>query len=176
MTKKNPLWVTIYTDAGFKDGRGTWGVWIRTTNERIIKNGVCHPNIKDSNLAEMYAILAGVIIVLRTYPDMNIDGILIKSDSRTAINWAKWNGQQPRNAAAAKMRARLWLMLEERDCRIRCVWVKGHQNPGRGTAAFLNNAVDLLATDARDGQKGVVDIRHRVSAPQGVEQPLPDIL
>lgn len=150
------------------------GVWIRTPHERIIKNGVCHPQITDCNLAEMYAILAGVIIVLRTYPDMDIDGILIKSDSRTAIKWAKWKGFAPAGGPAAKMRARLWLMLGERDCRIRCVWVKGHQNPGRGTAAYLNNAVDLLATDARDGQKSTVDIRHRVNAPQGAEQPPPD--
>ena len=161
MAKKQQVWATVYTDAGFKDGQGTWGVWIRTLDERIIQNGICHEKITDSNLAEMYAILAGVIIVLRSYPDRDIDGILVKSDSQVALKWAMWNGGVRNNLPAAKMRARLWALLGERDCRLRCVWVKGHQHPGRGTPAYLNNQVDKLATGAREGQTGAV--RQKVS-------------
>ena len=156
------LWITLYTDAGFKNGQGTWGAWIRPPNERIIRNGVCHEKITDANLAEMYAILAGVILILRTYPDLKIRGILVKSDSRTAIQWTRYGAPMPRDPAAAKMRTRLYEMLDERECHIRCVWVKGHRKPSLGISAYLNGAVDGLASLAREGPSGLINTRHRI--------------
>lgn len=87
--KEDLKWLTVYTDAGVKDGVGTYGCWIRVYSGRRTLEGVIpHSNVQ-SNEAEMYAIVTGVregVMMWRSDYGVEVPrGITIGTDSAHCI-------------------------------------------------------------------------------------------
>jgi ribonuclease HI len=140
------MWVTLYTDASFhqEDG-GSWACWLRSDLGRDISKGVCPPHVIDSNLAEMHAILEGITRARAIWG--NLVGILVKTDSQTAVDVLKYRAPRPRRSDYAKIQ-KLVVEALAPNIMIRVRWTPGHQRPNT-TAAWINGRVDSLAREAR---------------------------
>jgi ribonuclease HI len=142
------VWITLYTDASFhpKEGGG-WACWLRSSLGRVVRQGVCPPEVRDNNLAEMHAIWMGITIGMETWAKAGIEGFHVKTDSTVAISVLKYGARPPRQHASKLYQERVRALLSP-DIRIKLVWVKGHQS-GDGVQAWLNNKVDSLSRDSR---------------------------
>jgi ribonuclease HI len=140
------VWATLYCDASFSpnDG-GAWACWLRSDAGRDISKGICPPHIIDSNLAEMHAVLEGIVRARSIWG--NLAGILVKTDSQTAVNILKFRAPKHRRRDYAALQTHVVSALAP-NVRIRMQWTPGHQHPDT-TAAWINDRVDNLARDAR---------------------------
>jgi ribonuclease HI len=138
------MWITLYTDASYspKDGGG-WGVWIRSERGRIVRRGKCPPYVRSSGAAELSAIYAGVHIALRAW-GAEVQGVFVRSDSQEALLRATPSTPLARDVATRRLQQKLRSLLGP-SIELQTRWVKGHQGASRGTAAYLNTAVDRLA-------------------------------
>ena len=146
------MWVTLYADASFspKDGGG-WGVWIRSERGRIVQRGKCPPYVLSSGAAELCAIYVGVHLALRAW-GAEVRGVFVRSDSQEALLCAMPTAPLARNDAMRRLQRRLRALLGS-GVELHTRWVKGHQGAARGTAAYLNTAVDRLARRGRKEQR-----------------------
>lgn len=141
---KYPTWVTVYTDASWcSPDKSGWSAWIRYTEEpkRVIASGICPPGTKDSSIAELIAIYEGIMKALDTWP--SITGVGVKSDCQIALRWADRSQKSDRRDVRPLVK-QLHKVLKKRNVRLRCSWVKGHQND-KSVPTYLNNQVDALA-------------------------------
>lgn len=138
------MWVTCYTDASWKAGRGALAYWLRSNHGRVVESLTCPPEAVCSNTAEFAAIIAGVERALREWTD--VDGIQINTDSQTAIQYLQFYAQLDRlkRKEWLEFRQRLYRLLDSRNCKIQFKHVKGHQRPTH-VRAYINNQVDDLA-------------------------------
>lgn len=83
---KGKRYITINTDAGFKDNRGTFAYYIRSDKGVISNFGVCNPLLYDNSSAEMDAILRALKSILER-PELcfHSDIVHINTDSMVAI-------------------------------------------------------------------------------------------
>jgi ribonuclease HI len=150
-------WVTLYTDAGFHPvARGTYGCRTRHSFPPF-RTEICGPvpdPCKDSNVAEMHAIVVGVEHVLQTWT--RVDGIGVNTDSQTAQGCLKYGATPHRRSDFRALQERLKAALNAKaadqgsEVRIRIKWVRSHQSPNEGgVRGWLNNRVDALARKAR---------------------------
>ncbi len=143
------MWVTLYTDASYDGNQAGWGVWVRHAQGRIVEKGRCPSGIQDSNAAELYAILMGAKIVLeQVHPIARVTGLLVNSDSQTALEIVKFGARPPRRVDFAQLQKAIVEPLDAENIRRRCKWVKAHQK-SQDTRSWLNNAVDRLAGSGR---------------------------
>ena len=138
------MWVTIYTDAGYRpmgDQRGGWAVWIRSELGRIVKAGPCPDYICGSLEAEVCAIYCGLHLATKAWPEAT--AFLVRTDCQGAcFDPRSRRYAEDDNAALARL---CRLMSETLGRRIlRHKWVKGHQK-NNSMQAYLNRQCDLLA-------------------------------
>ena len=149
-------WVTVYSDASWhdKDKAAGWAYLIRSEYGWYKKSGNKVPDwVRCSNSAEMAAIVAGIYRALREWPDTI--GVGVRTDSRVAIDYLRYrpNGFNGRRPEWMRVRTKLHELLDEFDCRIRMIHVKGHRPRHESSAAKLNGSVDYWSREARLGRK-----------------------
>lgn len=139
------MWVTIYTDASWfpEQNKGGWGFWAKSDKGRLTQHGELPKWVVCNNSAEMAAILIGIAEVLETWTN-DVDGILVCTDSLTAIHYLKYrpDGVDELNRNDwLEIRKRLHGLLDTQRVKIKMRHVKGHQK-SKTTQAWLNNKVD----------------------------------
>jgi ribonuclease HI len=143
------VWVTCYTDASFSRRHGgAWAVWLRSTKGRIVQSGVCPSYVKDSNVAELAAIFAGVYIAIRSWGSQ-VRGIFVRSDSVVALAWVDPQAPLGRLRATRRLQRKLRELLASAGVELSCRHARGHRPRNESTSAFLNAHCDRLARDAR---------------------------
>lgn len=147
-------WVTCYADAGWEPRTrvGTWAYMIRSADGWYKKSGICPEWVNCSSTAEMAAVIAGVYRALRVWP--GVKGVGVRTDSQAAIHYLQFRPylKQFNRRDWVPIRRMLHGVLNDYDCRIRFVHVKGHRPRHESNAARLNGNVDKLATMARAGR------------------------
>lgn len=135
--------VTCYCDASYAAGTGgAWAVWLRSSEGRVVRSGSCPGYVRDSNLAELSAIWAGIYLALRTWPETT--AILVCSDCQGALAIAA-NHKPPKKSEAKRIWTMIRKALVKANTKLVPRWVRGHQDASAGTQAYLNNACDRLA-------------------------------
>lgn len=141
-------YITLYADAGFKDGEGTYGVWARADNGRQTWSGACPPEIDDNTLAEVYAICQGMHKALKRWPSTK--GFYVRTDSQAAINILQ-KGGNGKKEVTGRLYAAYRKMVDDGGLDVRFRWVKGHQGT-HTTKGWINNKVDQMATAQRNNK------------------------
>ena len=72
--------VTIYTDASFKEGSGSWAVYLISDQGKIKASGRTE-KVRTNNIAEFMAIREGIAIAQQNWGDL-ITKIVVKTDSK----------------------------------------------------------------------------------------------
>ncbi len=141
--------VTCYTDASFSTRQGgAWAVWVRSDRGRIVRRGRCPAWVRDPNLAELAAIYAGVYLALTRWRG-SVRHVLVRSDSQWAVAVAAGEATKPPRKPARRLQRKLRALVEEHGASLECRWVPGHRPRQESTAAYLNDACDRLAKEAR---------------------------
>lgn len=134
---KGKRYTTVNTDAGLKNGIAVYGYWIRSENVRKIGANQFKHSKKDSNEAELAAILTALIVVYKDDYLNSADRFVINSDSKNALRilrennitkdsiyYEEWNKIRP--------------MLKDK---VKFKWVKGHSK-GKTAREWVNNFID----------------------------------
>lgn len=139
------MWVTCYTDASFhRSAGGTWAVWVRSDRGRIVRSGDCPTYARDSVVAELSAIYAGIYLILREW-GRAVRGIRIRSDCQGALALAA--APSERNVAARRLHQKIHAIAKAHGVELDLAWVKGHQPRKSGVRAWLNAECDRLARE-----------------------------
>lgn len=138
--------MTVYCDASFKDGRGTWAIWLRSKHGRVVRNGVCPPKVTCSMSAEFYAAYVGMWAAVRTWPDTTV--VLVNSDCQTVTEGLYPQSPPIRNPVIRYAQDVARAFLQKEGLRVRTKWVKGHQRRSASVRAYLNSRCDALAAKA----------------------------
>lgn len=140
------MWVTCYTDASFRPRfGGGWAVWLRSSEGRLVRNGVCPSYVNDANAAELAAIFAGIYLARREWPTTT--GVLLCSDSMVALGACATDAPLHKSPALRRLQKRIRAVAA--GVELRTKWVKGHLPTSMGTHAWLNNQCDALAKQRR---------------------------
>jgi ribonuclease HI len=142
--KFKPFWVTLYTDASFKNGQGSWACWIRSGKGRIVKNGPCPKEIQTSNQAELYAVFKALEIIKEELP--KTVGIYLNSDSQLVCE-KSLVGTSEVQGASKKWQKAIHSILIDQNWELKTKHIKAHQKV-QCTRTFINNKVDELARQA----------------------------
>jgi len=138
-------WATVYTDGSFSKGAGGWGARVRHSRTPYKKEFLGGGSCRDSMYAEMAALVAGVALALDTWPDLK--GVGIRTDCKALLKIAPFGAKSHRRKDIRYLQGLLKEALAPK-CKIRVVWVKGHQ--GTKTAqGWCNDRVDRLASVGR---------------------------
>lgn len=141
------MWVTCYTDASWHGSGGVGGIayWLRSVQGRIVESASCPPEVTCNNTAELAAVLAGVQHALSSWSD--VEGIQVNTDSMVVIDYLKFGAdvnRLRRKDWVASFRTKLYVLLDEKNCKLQIKHVKGHQRP-ENMRFYLNGRVDALA-------------------------------
>src|SRR5580658_666792 len=132
------MWVTAYTDASVRKEKAGWSVWLRSQRGRVVQKGECPPEIRDSNMAELYAAVKAVELAKEHWPETSAG--LLNMDSTGVID--KITGTVGDSGKLLPLLRR----LHSHGCRIRCKHIRGHRAAsGESTRSYLNDQVDKLA-------------------------------
>ncbi len=144
------MWVTLYTDASFetRSRAAAWAFWARSELGRVIRSGVCPPYCTNSTHAEAAAILAGIYLALKQWRN-EIEGILVRSDAKGALEVFKYGAPEPKDEVLLKFHRKARQILEPQGVKIRIKWVKGHRSRETGVDAWLNAECDKMAKITR---------------------------
>jgi ribonuclease HI len=161
MRKDNPndnQWLTIYTDAGFGNGIGTYGIWIRIQPGRRTFEGQL-AEVSNNNEAEMQAVVLGLEFGLKFWAEHYLQpprGITIATDSqhaRTRFSKAELpflaSSGRPIAYTERAIHAKFFQIKPE-NTPIKFKSLKGHGNK-KSVSSWLNNWCDKAATKARTG-------------------------
>lgn len=142
------MWVTAYTDAGFKKGKGTWAIWLRSELGRVVECGKCPDFVDTSTSAELWAAWTAVLRARETWSSTR--GVLVNSDCLTVVEALRPDACKEYNRDSfSSVRRLVFEFLELHEMRIRTKHVRGHGN-GKNVRSYLNNQVDLLTVKARE--------------------------
>jgi ribonuclease HI len=151
------MWVTAYTDASFRDGRGSWAVWLRSGEGRIVQKGQCPPETDTSTGAELYAVWMAVKLATESWPQTA--GVFINADCQAVLKalWP-WSKELSRQSLST-LQKQIIDFTVQKNVKIRTKHVKGHQLSSN-VRAYLNNRADALAKsvaiDKKPGDNGVM--------------------
>lgn len=149
-------WLTVYVDAGFADGIGTYGIWIRIAPGRRTFEGKL-AEVQNNNEAEMAAAVLGLkhgLVFWREHYKENPAGITIASDSNhTRVRLAGLTMPVYANSGrlVSKMEHKLhadFHALLPKGVFFRFKPVKGHSGK-RKVAGWLNDWCDQASRRAR---------------------------
>ena len=152
----NLKWLTIYTDAGYANGVGTYGIWVRIFHGRRTFEGNL-PKLHNNNEAEMYASVLGLEVGLAFWAEhytVAPNGITISTDSQHTRSRLSKN-KLPHRTASGKLLSQLEIDLHTKFYRLLPVGSKLNFKPVKGhsgtatTQKWLNNWCDKAAQRAR---------------------------
>jgi ribonuclease HI len=136
------MWVTLYTDASYKNDKGRWAFWAKSDQGRMVVNGDCPDHIKDSHAAEAYAIYKGLKAILDIHT--GVVGVHINSDCLSLKNaFFPW-GKASKNMIVSSIQKETKELIKSYGIKIRFSHVKAHQL-GTDVRTYLNNACDTMA-------------------------------
>ena len=156
--KFKPFWVTVYTDASFKDGVGAWACWIRSGKGRIVRSGSCPKDIKTSNQAEFYAVQQAFQIIQAELPKTK--GIFLNADSLLVVEKLPLNSKEIQGASKYQQRA-CHEILRFTNWQLKVRHVKSHQKVN-DSKTYLNSKVDELAKKALDDNPRKISWFHKM--------------
>lgn len=134
---KGKRYTTINTDAGLKMGIAVYGYWIRSENTRKIgANQFKYPK-RDSNEAELAAILTALVVVFKDPYLSSADRFVINSDSKNALRILQKN-LITKDSIYYEEWQKIRPML---DKKVKYRWVKGHSK-GKTAREWVNNFID----------------------------------
>lgn len=139
-----PFWVTVYTDASFKDGVGAWACWIRSGKGRIVESGVCPRSVMTSNQAEFYAVLKALEIIKEQLPRTR--GLYLNADSKLVVDKIPLNAPAINGASRNQQKA-CHEILRDTKWGLQVRHIRSHQKI-KDSKTFINNQVDELAKQA----------------------------
>lgn len=142
-------WVTVYSDASWGEGGGAYGLWLKSDWGCWVGRDKSPPWVHGSNCAEMDGLYAGMRIAMQRWGHHGVVGVLFCCDSQTALRWARGEGSAPKRPHDVRMVNLFRAWRDHYGIRIRTKWVRGHQDPNKSTAAYLNDQTDRLANAAR---------------------------
>jgi ribonuclease HI len=165
------MWVTAYSDASFKHGKGSWGIWLRSEQGRLVKAGTCPEWVDTNTTAEMCAGYVALFLAHRTWPKMT--HLCLNSDCQATVGYlATKCTQEPSRESMRRIQK-----LVRDFCAghgriyIRTKHVKGHMR-GDDVRTYLNHQVDRIAGDGKSRRVDSVTLlspaRSRNTAPAPV--------
>lgn len=77
--------ISLFTDAGLKDGVGAWAMWAKQNGDVIRYSGIIRRACDSSNDAELCAIANGLYVLKRRWEVSAQTTILLQSDSTSAL-------------------------------------------------------------------------------------------
>lgn len=134
----NKRFTTINTDAGFKpDGKAAFAYWIRSDKVTLKGSASLKPGIKNSNEAELAAILNAMYIVANNDYLKSADIIVINCDNKQALRTLRENriNGYPKYIDFFKE------IKKKINCPIYYKHVKGHSR-GKKSREWVNNWCD----------------------------------
>lgn len=142
--------VTCYCDASWsKQTGGAWAVWIRSQEGRIVRHGRCPKYVKTSSDAELAAIYAAMYLAVRTW-GRRVGKVLVRGDCQSALAVAlEAPDDRPGRYATTRLQYRIHELIRMNGIKVETRWVRGHQEPSKSTAAYLNHQCDVLAWKTR---------------------------
>jgi ribonuclease HI len=148
--------VTVYADAAYHHAAavGTYAVLIPGPSDVLgagaivaREAGECPAWVRDPNLAELYAILAGITLAAETYDVDALSRVRVWSDSRTAVRWCTrgnpLDGVWSREAA--RLRAQVFAWCAANDMRVTVRWIRGHAELPDGAVSRAHHQHDVDA-------------------------------
>lgn len=137
-------YITVNTDASYKDGVGGYAIWIKDDEYTQKVSGACKGEIRDSNAAELCAILNALYILSKK--DLSkIDVIVVNTDSSYAIGYLGKNYDRSKYERFDKPYEAL---LKDISKPIKFKKVKGHTK-GKDSRHWVNNWCDSKAKEER---------------------------
>lgn len=91
--EKMRLWVTLYADAGWKDGRTRVGFIARNSRAPCWLNGNGEANVDNSEAGEALAVLFGLRRILETWTP--VEGVFLRIDCKNLANKLEFNPLDP---------------------------------------------------------------------------------
>ncbi|MCU0691584.1 MAG: hypothetical protein MUF54_09295 [Polyangiaceae bacterium] len=143
------MFVTCYTDASYSPAAGgSWAVWLRSDQGRLVRSGPCPDWIGDSVAAELAAIFAGIYLAVRTWGP-TVKTVLVRSDCQAALGLADCTAQLSRRPPLRRLQERTRAAVARGGICLMLRWVPGHQSARSSTWSWLNVRCDRLAKEAR---------------------------
>jgi ribonuclease HI len=142
------LWVTAYTDAGYRDGRARCGCLLRSSVYPMWYAASGGGAVSDCNAAEMLAVLLAARTAAATYPKLR--GLFIRTDSMVVVRiltsgkrrkWAsKCHSDEMRRIVLA-----LRKVLSDGGIAIDVGHVLAHGREPNEVRRWMNHRVDAIA-------------------------------
>lgn len=79
--------VSVFTDASWCPHKkvGGWGAWVKSGRGQFQKGGPFKTSVVSSQVAEMYAVLNGITVAMKTGLALPGDTLLVQTDCQSAI-------------------------------------------------------------------------------------------
>ena len=162
MSKHNVDFVTLYSDATFRDSyrghpirddrrKAAYAFWLRSDGGKHTEYKVCPVDIINSNQAEIYAICQGIYIGMKRWPETK--GFYITSDSQNALSRLERplllvnSKGKPIHDVELRLKKKFDSMVKEYGIKVIFRWVRGHSG-GVSTPSWLNKWCDSMGRKA----------------------------
>lgn len=144
-----PQALTIYTDASFSLGIGSWGAVIKGLETDLHMSGVFTGMCASSEQAELQAIATVLHKLARGGQLRDGASIRIYTDNRACDFALNGRGKFKRNREAMQLAmAVLRRVIAARQLTVKCGWIRGHQPLGASAHGDANRIADKLARAA----------------------------
>lgn len=150
--KDGKTYITVSTDAGFKDGIVTYAVWISTEKGKFQYSGMAKKLYSDSNEAELIAICHGISHIYNHHKDIleSCDVLVFNTDSQNAIRAIE---RPLKNHKYTPMTDYFYSVFDKLKKQYKFQFkirhVKGHASNKLGARNFVNNWCDKMSTELR---------------------------
>lgn len=141
--------LTIYTDASFSLGTGSWGAVVKGLETELHLSGAFAGTCHSSEQAELQAI---AIVLHNLARDGHLHrgaSVRIYTDNRACDMALNRQGKFKRNREAMQQAMdTLQRVIEAGQLQVKCCWIKGHQPLGNTVHGDANRIADALARAA----------------------------
>jgi ribonuclease HI len=144
------LTVRLYTDAGLKDGVGSWAFVIVVPDiDRIEGSGLFRSELQCTATAEARAVANALHRLIRSGYAPAGTSIDLYCDHRVVVERIEGRCTTRPGSPAAKAVVVIRKMAEVHGLKIKARWIKGHRPDDAGGHARNNNRCDQLCREAR---------------------------
>jgi ribonuclease HI len=153
--EKMRRWVTLYTDAGWKEGRGRCGFIARGSVAPVWHRGSGNVNCDSSAAAEAVAVLFGLRETHATFsPNIEgrMEGVFLRSDNLQVVDALRdhWQPSKRRrvlgrlNGDIHRAIGRVFTFCEDNELRLLVKHVPGHSKEMNKVRRWMNDQADRL--------------------------------
>lgn len=147
--EKMRRWVTLYTDAGWKDGRARCGFIARGSVPPVWLEGSGECNCDSSAAAEAVAVLHGLRQVVSAFEvPSGLEGVFLRSDNQQVIDSLRghWEPGHDVGGSGDTRRALKGVVAfcTEHDLRLLVKHVRGHGRANDRVRRWMNARADRL--------------------------------